>query len=70
MNWDMQLSVDSWIENANSVILVSFLARTLARSVRPAFTVARRGYAEAVPADKLRLSFALPYETPYVNADV
>ncbi|KAF5115846.1 hypothetical protein DV454_002049 [Geotrichum candidum] len=32
--------------------------------------VARRGFAEAVPADKLRLSLALPYETLYKNSDV
>lgn len=53
---------------------MSFLARSVARKAltfaRPAVTVARRGFAEAVPADKLRLSLALPYETLYENSDV
>lgn len=53
---------------------MSFLARSVARKAvtfgRPAVTVARRGFAEAVPADKLRLSLAVPYETLYDNADV
>jgi hypothetical protein len=51
---------------------MSFLARSFVRraalAARP--MVARRGFAEAVPADKLRLSLALPYETLYQNSDV
>ncbi|CDO57696.1 similar to Saccharomyces cerevisiae YDL004W ATP16 Delta subunit of the central stalk of mitochondrial F1F0 ATP synthase [Geotrichum candidum] len=51
---------------------MSFLARSFVRraalAARP--MVARRGFAEAVPADKLRLSLALPYETLYKNSDV
>lgn len=54
---------------------MSFLARTVARkalsgAARPSIYMARRGFAEAVPADKLRLSLALPYETLYDNSDV
>lgn len=43
---------------------MSFLARSFARKAFPAVArplIARRGFAEAVPADKLRLSLALPY---------
>ncbi|KAF5094148.1 hypothetical protein D0Z00_003686 [Geotrichum galactomycetum] len=51
---------------------MSFLARSFVRraaiAARP--MIARRGFAEAVPADKLRLSLALPYETLYQNSDV
>lgn len=45
-----------------------YLARSVARKAlspavaRPAVAIARRGFAEAVPADKLRLSLALPHE--------
>lgn len=54
---------------------MSFLARSVARkalfgAARPSIYMARRGFAEAVPADKLRLSLALPYETLYDNSDV
>lgn len=45
---------------------MSFLARSVARKAfpaiaRPSVMIARRGFAEAVPADKLRLSLALPH---------
>lgn len=54
---------------------MSFLARSVARkaltgAVRPSLYIARRGFAEAVSADKLRLSLALPYETLYENSEV
>lgn len=43
---------------------MSFLARSAVRKAFPAVArslIVKRGFAEAVPADKLRLSLALPY---------
>lgn len=50
---------------------MSFLVRSAARKAFPAVArplIARRGFAEAVPADKLRLSLALPYTVSYLFA--
>lgn len=51
---------------------MSFIARAVSRpSFRPAAVrVLKRGYAEAVSADKIKLSLALPENTIYENTEV
>ena len=41
-----------------------------ARPTQAALPAMRRGYAEAVPADKIRLSLSLPHQAVFANKDV